>query len=81
MRYLLPTNADYLASDCAWVLTHLDDADIKEGWSFPAKKEDVRYYLKKAKFPEVWSRVLELTPEERMVDYVSYLPSLHRSVL
>ncbi|KAF7541973.1 hypothetical protein G7Z17_g11848 [Cylindrodendrum hubeiense] len=55
--------------DCAWVLTHLDDADIQESWSFPAKKEDVRTYLKQAKFPEVWSRVLDLTPEDRMVDY------------
>ncbi|KAJ5382630.1 salicylate hydroxylase [Penicillium concentricum] len=55
--------------DCAWVLTHLDDADIQEGWSFPAKKEDVYKYLKQARFPEVWRRVVALTPEERMVDY------------
>ncbi|KAK7417296.1 hypothetical protein QQZ08_011676 [Neonectria magnoliae] len=55
--------------DCAWVLTHLDDADIKESWSFPAKKEDVYSYLKQARFPEVWNRVVALTPEDRMVDY------------
>lgn len=55
--------------DCAWVLTHLDDADIQEGWSFPAKKEDVHFYLDQAKFPDVWHHIVELTPESRMVDY------------
>lgn len=28
-------------SDCCWVLTHKDDADIEESWSFPGKLEDV----------------------------------------
>ncbi|KAM5343362.1 hypothetical protein ACJ41O_011899 [Fusarium nematophilum] len=55
--------------DCAWVLTHLDDADIQESWSFPAKREDVHTYLDQARFPEVWRRVVDLTPENRMVDY------------
>ena len=58
-------------SDCAWVLTHLDDADIQESWSFPAKKEDVFTYLKQARFPDVWNHVVSLTPEDRIVDYVS----------
>jgi hypothetical protein len=61
------------ASDCAWVLTHLDDADIQESWSFPARKQDVLFYLNQAGFPEVWRRVLALTPEDGIVDYVSRL--------
>ncbi|CAG9945196.1 unnamed protein product [Clonostachys rosea f. rosea IK726] len=55
--------------DCAWVLTHLDDADIQESWSFPARKQDVLFYLNQAGFPEVWRRVLALTPEDGIVDY------------
>ncbi|KAI1079802.1 salicylate hydroxylase [Whalleya microplaca] len=55
--------------DCAWVLTHLDDADIGESWSFPGKKEDVHKYLARAGFPRVWTEVVNLTPEERLVDY------------
>ncbi|KAJ5815202.1 hypothetical protein N7474_006979 [Penicillium riverlandense] len=27
--------------DCCWVLTHKDEADIKESWSLPGKLEDV----------------------------------------
>ncbi|KAJ5668922.1 hypothetical protein N7462_009992 [Penicillium macrosclerotiorum] len=27
--------------DCCWVLTHKDEADIEESWSFPGKLEDV----------------------------------------
>ncbi|KAI6090274.1 salicylate hydroxylase [Hypoxylon rubiginosum] len=57
------------AKDCAWVLTHLDDADIGESWSFPGKKEDVHKYLAKAGFPQVWTEVVNLTPEDRLVDY------------
>ncbi|CAK7200480.1 hypothetical protein SEUCBS139899_003176 [Sporothrix eucalyptigena] len=28
-------------SDCCWVLTHRDEHDIKESWSFPGKLEEV----------------------------------------
>lgn len=55
--------------DCAWVLTHLDDADIAETWSFPGKKEDVSKYLKDAGFPKIWDEVLEATPADRIIDY------------
>ncbi|KAJ5780205.1 salicylate hydroxylase [Penicillium paradoxum] len=55
--------------DCAWVLTHLDDADIGESWSLPGKKEDVADYLKAAGFPEIWSELLKFTPESRLTDY------------
>lgn len=52
-----------------WVLTHLDDADIGESWSFPGKKEDVYAYLDKAGFPPVWKQLVEMTPPNRIVDY------------
>lgn len=55
--------------DCAWVLTHLDDADIAETWSFPGKKEDVARYLKDAGFPVIWDQVLDATPADRLIDY------------
>ncbi|KAF1841293.1 salicylate hydroxylase [Cucurbitaria berberidis CBS 394.84] len=55
--------------DCAWVLTHLDDANIGESWSFPGKKEDVHSYLTQAGFPNVWHEIVELTPESRLIDY------------
>lgn len=61
--------ANFHNRDCAWVLTHLDDADIGESWSFPGKKEYVLHYLDKAKFPQIWRHILEMTPEERLVDY------------
>ncbi|TVY73363.1 FAD-dependent monooxygenase roqM [Lachnellula suecica] len=28
-------------TDCCWVMTHRDDHDIQESWSFPGKMEDV----------------------------------------
>lgn len=55
--------------DCAWVLTHKDDTDIAESWSFPAKKTDVSRYLSDNDWPQIWHDILEATPEERMVDY------------
>ncbi|KAB5580373.1 salicylate hydroxylase [Coniochaeta sp. 2T2.1] len=55
--------------DCAWVLTHLDDADIAETWSFPGKKEDVARYLTDAGFPPIWHEALSVTPADRIIDY------------
>ena len=55
--------------DCAWVLTHLDDADIAETWSFPGKKEDVARYVEAAGFPPIWHEVLGVTPADRIIDY------------
>ncbi|KAJ5951847.1 Monooxygenase FAD-binding [Penicillium vulpinum] len=55
--------------DCAWVLTHLDDADIGESWSLPGNKEDVAKYLEKAGFPTTWSELLKVTPASRLTDY------------
>lgn len=33
-------------SDCCWVLTHKDEHDIDESWSFPGKLEEVLEVLK-----------------------------------
>ncbi|KAH8889176.1 salicylate hydroxylase [Thozetella sp. PMI_491] len=55
--------------DCAWVLTHLDDTDITESWSLPGRKEDVQGYLEQANFPHIWKEIVEMTPEERLIDY------------
>ncbi|KAF0324936.1 FAD binding domain protein [Colletotrichum asianum] len=55
--------------DCAWVLTHKDETDIAESWSEKTTRADVRYFLNKAKFPEVWYTILEATPEDRLIDY------------
>lgn len=58
-----------LRRDCAWVLTHLDDADIGESWSFPGRKEDVLKYLENAGFPDVWKELVKYTPDHRLTDY------------
>ncbi|KAF2122594.1 hypothetical protein BDV96DRAFT_593117 [Lophiotrema nucula] len=54
-------------SDCCWVLTHKDEADIAESWSFPGYLKDVYKVL------EGWDpmcrRVVEKTPEEVLVDW------------
>lgn len=59
----------FMCRDCAWVLTHKDDADIAESWSLPAKREDVYPYLEQAKFPDIWHEVVRITPEHRLIDY------------
>ncbi|KAF4828951.1 FAD-dependent monooxygenase roqM [Colletotrichum tropicale] len=55
--------------DCARVLTHKDETDIAESWSEKTSRADVRYFLNKARFPEVWYTILEATPEDRLIDY------------
>jgi hypothetical protein len=35
-------------TDCCWVLTHRDDADIEESWSFPGKLNEYVNYGKKS---------------------------------
>lgn len=47
----------------------MDDANIEESWSFPAKKEDVAKYLEEAGFPEIWYEIVRVTPESRLTDY------------
>jgi 2-polyprenyl-6-methoxyphenol hydroxylase-like FAD-dependent oxidoreductase len=53
--------------DCCWVLTHRDEHDIDESWSFPGKLEDVYKVL------EGWDptcrAIVEKTPEADLVDW------------
>ncbi|KAK3402351.1 hypothetical protein B0T20DRAFT_504773 [Sordaria brevicollis] len=54
-------------SDCCWVLTHKDEHDIDESWSFPGKLEEVYQVL------EGWDptckAIVEKTPPEVLVDW------------
>ncbi|KAJ5888757.1 MAK1-like monooxygenase [Penicillium taxi] len=53
--------------DCCWVLTHKDDADIDESWSFPGKLEDV-YKVIEGWDPLV-KTIVEKTPTAALVDW------------
>lgn len=55
--------------DLGWVLTHKDDGDITEGWSFPGKVEDVMAYLDETGFPELFKEVVRITPPKNLLDY------------
>jgi 2-polyprenyl-6-methoxyphenol hydroxylase-like FAD-dependent oxidoreductase len=55
--------------DLGWVLTHKDDHDIGESWSFPGSLDDVMADLEKGSFCELFKEVVRLTPRERLVDY------------
>ncbi|KXT15569.1 hypothetical protein AC579_9953 [Pseudocercospora musae] len=54
-------------SDCCWVLTHVDEADIEESWSFPGKLEDV--YKVFEGWDPLCKRIVSKTPEDRIVDW------------
>ena len=54
-------------SDCCWVLTHVDEADIEESWSFPGKLEDV--YKVFEGWDPMCKRIVSKTPEEKLVDW------------
>jgi 2-polyprenyl-6-methoxyphenol hydroxylase-like FAD-dependent oxidoreductase len=54
-------------SDCCWVLTHVDEADIEESWSFPGKLEDV--YKVFEGWDPLCKRIVSKTPEEKLVDW------------
>jgi 2-polyprenyl-6-methoxyphenol hydroxylase-like FAD-dependent oxidoreductase len=47
-------------SDCCWVLTHRDDHDIEESWSFPGKMEDVLKVLEG--WDTICTAIVEKTP-------------------
>jgi 2-polyprenyl-6-methoxyphenol hydroxylase-like FAD-dependent oxidoreductase len=51
----------------SWVLTHKDDADIDESWSFPGNKDDVIANLK-GWDPTVHD-IVQATPPDALVDY------------
>ena len=54
-------------SDCCWVLTHKDDADIEESWSFPGKLEDV--YKVFEGWDPLCKTIVSKTPESHLVDW------------
>lgn len=54
-------------SDCCWVLTHRDDADIDESWSYPGKLEDV--YKVFEGWDPLCKRIVSKTPEDKLVDW------------
>ncbi|KAL1982367.1 hypothetical protein VTN96DRAFT_1398 [Rasamsonia emersonii] len=51
--------------DCCWVLTHRDEADIDESWSFPGKLEDVYKVLEG--WDPMCKAIVEKTPS--LVDW------------
>lgn len=55
--------------DLGWVLTHKDEEDISESWSFPGKVEDVLACLDEAGFPEQFKEVVRMSPAKNLLDY------------
>lgn len=53
--------------DFSWVLTHKDEADIDESWSFPGRVEDVLKCLEG--WDPVAHDIVKATPADRLVDY------------
>jgi 2-polyprenyl-6-methoxyphenol hydroxylase-like FAD-dependent oxidoreductase len=54
-------------SDCCWVLTHRDEHDIDESWSFPGDLKDVKKVLD-GWDPLCW-KIVSKTPEDKLVDW------------
>lgn len=54
-------------SDCCWVLTQKDEADIDESWSFPGRLEDV-YKVFEGWYP-LCKKIVSKTPESHLVDW------------
>ncbi|KAL2394094.1 FAD-dependent monooxygenase notI [Exophiala dermatitidis] len=55
--------------DLGWVLTHKDDADIGESWSFPGRIQDVLRCIKEGGFEQKLEEVVKATPPKQLVDY------------
>lgn len=54
-------------SDCCWVLTHKDEHDIEESWSYPGKLADVYKVLEG--WDPLCKAIVEKTPEKDLVDW------------
>lgn len=54
-------------SDCCWVLTHRDEADIAESWSFPGYLKDVYKVLEG--WDPMCTKIVSKTPESVLVDW------------
>ncbi|KAI6090267.1 salicylate hydroxylase [Hypoxylon rubiginosum] len=55
--------------DLGWVLTHKDDTNIGDSWSFKGHVDDVLAYLKEGQFEEKLFEVVKHTPPENLIDY------------
>jgi 2-polyprenyl-6-methoxyphenol hydroxylase-like FAD-dependent oxidoreductase len=53
--------------DCCWVLTHKDEHDIEESWSFPGKLEEVYKVLED--WDPLCKIIVEKTPPSSLVDW------------
>ena len=65
MHFLFSTIKN--GSDCCWVLTHPDEHDIDESWSFPGKISEALEAVKD--WHPIVSRIIAKTPEEQLVDW------------
>jgi len=65
MHFLFSTIKN--GSDCCWVLTHPDEHDIDESWSFPGKLSEVKEAIKD--WDPMCTRIVSKTPEEKLVDW------------
>ncbi|KAI6087695.1 FAD/NAD(P)-binding domain-containing protein [Hypoxylon rubiginosum] len=65
MHFLFSTIKN--GSDCCWVLTHPDEHDIDESWSFPGKLSEVKEAIKD--WDPLCTRIISKTPEEMLVDW------------
>lgn len=65
MHFLFSTIKN--GSDCCWVLTHPDEHDIDESWSFPGKLSAVLETVRE--WDPMCARIIGKTPEERLVDW------------
>ncbi|KAI0482081.1 FAD/NAD(P)-binding domain-containing protein [Xylariaceae sp. FL0804] len=65
MHFLFSTIKD--GSDCCWVLTHPDEHDIDESWSFPGKLSEVLAAVRD--WDPLCSRIISKTPEAALVDW------------
>ncbi|ORY09992.1 hypothetical protein BCR34DRAFT_588941 [Clohesyomyces aquaticus] len=54
-------------SDCCWVLTHRDEHDIEESWSFPGHLKDVYKVLEG--WDPMCKKIVSKTPESVLVDW------------
>ncbi|KAI1276822.1 hypothetical protein F5Y07DRAFT_122416 [Xylaria sp. FL0933] len=65
MHFLFSTIKN--GSDCCWVLTHPDEHNIDESWSFPGKLSEVKEAIKD--WDPMCHRIVSKTPEEMLVDW------------
>ncbi|TPX16796.1 uncharacterized protein E0L32_012370 [Thyridium curvatum] len=65
MHFLFSTIKN--GSDCCWVLTHPDDHNIDESWSFPGKLSEAIDAVKG--WDPMVARIISKTPESSLVDW------------